>query len=83
MNRIACADPREISRQALLVSLALSVATLLSLGSLHILSPEFDPTWRVVSEYALGKFGWALAILFLSWAFGSWALAMPSCNSGR
>jgi hypothetical protein len=40
------------------------------------LSPEFDPSWRVVSEYANGKFGWVLSLMFAAWAMSSWALAL-------
>jgi hypothetical protein len=32
---------------------------------LHILEPEFDPTWRFISEYALGKFGLLMNACFL------------------
>ena len=32
------------------------------LSSLHALSPEFDPSWRVVSEYANGKYEWGSVI---------------------
>ncbi|MBY0433438.1 MAG: DUF998 domain-containing protein [Cyclobacteriaceae bacterium] len=31
---------------------------------LHVLKPEFDPTWRFISEYALGKFGILMNITF-------------------
>lgn len=34
------------------------------LGSLHVLEPEYDPTWRFVSEYALGDFGWIMTLAF-------------------
>ncbi|MDG0790551.1 DUF998 domain-containing protein [Cohnella ginsengisoli] len=34
------------------------------LTSLHILEPEFDPTWRFISEYALGSFGWMMQLSF-------------------
>lgn len=47
----------------------------LALASLHILSPEYDPSWRVLSEYALGRYGWALSLMFVSWAVATWALA--------
>jgi Protein of unknown function (DUF998) len=40
------------------------------------LSPEFDPSWRMVSEYAFGHYGWALSLMFLSWGLSSWALAV-------
>jgi len=45
---------------------------LLFLASLHVLSPEFDPSWRIVSEYALGNFGWVLSLMFVSWAVSWW-----------
>lgn len=43
------------------------------LCSLHLLQPEFDPTWRFISEYALGDFGWMMHL-----AFGLLALAQIS-----
>jgi hypothetical protein len=57
------------------LSLTASIAALVSLTVLHVLSPEFDPLWRVVSEYALGNHGWALSLMFLAWAISSWSLA--------
>jgi len=51
-------------------------ATILLLASLHVLSPEFAPSWRMVSEYAFGHYGWVLSLMFLSWAISSWALAV-------
>lgn len=54
---------------------AMAVVTLVLLGLLHLVSPEFDPSWRMVSEYANGRFGWVLALMFVSWAVSTWALA--------
>jgi hypothetical protein len=50
-------------------------ATVVLLALLHIVSPEFAPSWRMVSEYANGDHAWLLTLLFLSWAVSSWALA--------
>lgn len=50
---------------------ALSGAALLLL---HGLSPEFAPSWRMVSEYANGGFPWLLTIVFAAWAVSSFAL---------
>ncbi|WP_431786007.1 DUF998 domain-containing protein [Paenibacillus lactis] len=36
----------------------------LILASLHVLEPEFDPTWRFISEYALGSVGWLMQLAF-------------------
>jgi hypothetical membrane protein len=52
-----------------------SIATLLSLAILHALSPEFAPAWRMVSEYANGKYSWVLSLMFIFWALSSWLLA--------
>jgi hypothetical membrane protein len=57
------------------LAIAAAVAALLLLASLHLLSPEFDPSWRMVSEYATGQYGWVLSLMFVSWALSSWALA--------
>lgn len=57
------------------VAIAASVVVLLLLAGLHVLSPEFDPAWRMVSEYANGQYAWVLSLLFVSWGISSWALA--------
>ena len=49
-------------------SVAAAAAAVVLLAVLHILSPELDPSWRMVSEYALGNYGWVLALMFLAWA---------------
>jgi|SRR5688572_5309430 len=68
--------PRKaISQVAARISFATSVLTLVLLAALHLLSPEFDPSWRMVSEYANGGYGWVLSLMFISWAVSSWALA--------
>lgn len=63
-----------ISHVAGRISLAASVASLVFLASLHALSPEFVPSWRMVSEYALGNYGWVLSLMFLVWALSCVAL---------
>lgn len=58
------------------VALASTAVSCLSLILLHLLSPEFAPSWRMVSEYANGNWPWLLTVVFLSWAAGSFALAV-------
>jgi hypothetical protein len=53
-----------------------AAVTVLLLASLHVLSPEFDPSWRLVSEYANGHYGWVLSLMFAAWGLSSWALAV-------
>jgi len=57
------------------ISFMASAVTLAFLAALHVLSPEFDPAWRMVSEYALGNYAWVLSLMFIAWAISSWALA--------
>lgn len=45
-----------------------------ALALLHALSPEFAPSWRMVSEYANGRAPWALTVVFVAWAVSSFAL---------
>lgn len=49
------------------LTLILSVTFLLILLSLHFIEPEFDPSWRMISEYALGSYGWLMQFAFFSW----------------
>jgi hypothetical protein len=56
-------------------SIVAALVSLLSLLGLHFLSPEFGPSWRMVSEYANGRFEWLLMIFFVSWGISSWCLA--------
>jgi Protein of unknown function (DUF998) len=73
---VSVTDTATISVPAARVAIAAAGAVLLSLASLHVLSPEFDPSWRVVSEYANGRYGWVLSLMFASWALSSLALAV-------
>ena len=57
------------------LAIAAAVAVVMLLAGLHILSPEFDPSWRMVSEYANGQYSGVLSLMFISWAVSSWALA--------
>jgi hypothetical protein len=65
----------EISFSAEQLAIGAGAAVLLLLVSLHILSPEFDPSWRMVSEYANGEYGWILSLMFIAWSLSSWVLA--------
>jgi membrane-bound metal-dependent hydrolase YbcI (DUF457 family) len=74
-NVVLTSDTSKIEVTAARLAIAAAAAVLLLLASLHVLSPEFDPSWRMVSEYANGHYGWVLSLMFASWAVSSWALA--------
>ncbi len=64
--------PKDLTARA---AIGLSVGVVLALTLLHLLSPEFDPAWRMVSEYANGAYGWVLSLMFAFWGISSWVLA--------
>jgi hypothetical membrane protein len=53
-----------------------ALLALLCLLVLHFLSPEFGPSWRMISEYALGKHKWLITSFFLFWGISSILLAV-------
>lgn len=57
------------------VAIVATAVSAFALLALHVLSPQFHPSWRMVSEYANGNHRWVLTVVFLTWALGSFALA--------
>ncbi len=51
------------------LSLWSSVLFLAILLSLHFIKPEVDPSWQMVSEYEIGKYGWMMRLAFLILGF--------------
>jgi len=49
-------------------------AALFFLALLHVVSPEFDPSWRMISEYANGRYGLILSLMFACWGIAQLAL---------
>lgn len=52
-------------------TIALGIVSLVCLATLHIVSSEFKPNFRMVSEYALGNYKWLLTIFFFCWGLCS------------
>lgn len=75
LNQPTNYHPARAAASAAGLSMISTAIALISLATLHVLSPEFDPSWRMVSEYALGRHSWLLSVMFLAWAIGTWALA--------
>jgi hypothetical protein len=76
MNTPLSTDTARISAPAAWMAMASAAAVLILLAGLHVLSPEFDPSFRVVSEYANGRHSWVLSLMFIAWALSSWALVV-------
>jgi hypothetical membrane protein len=64
------------SAPAAYVALIAIAVSCLALATLHVISPEFAPSWRMVSEYANGAHGWLLMVVFFGWAGASFALVV-------
>jgi hypothetical protein len=57
-----------VEANAARISIVSGMLFVVLLLSLHLLEPEFDPTWRFISEYALGRVGWLMHLAFLTLA---------------
>ena len=68
--------------EALLAQMVLVTGSLalLFLLALHFASPEFGPSWRMISEYALGRHNGLLIAFFLFWALSSLLLSVLLWN---
>jgi len=68
------------------IAIGASGAAAALLISLHVLSPEFSPAWRMISEYANGQYGGVLSLMFLAYGLSILALAVairPHLNTRR
>jgi Protein of unknown function (DUF998) len=71
-NQIIPASQSKNNILAAKLSIIMAAISIVALVSLHFLSPEFGPSWRMVSEYANGQFEWVLFIFFSAWGISSW-----------
>ena len=67
-------------------ALLATVGAILLLASLHLLSPGFSPSWRMISEYALGRYAWVLSLMFLCCSIArgaSWRGSQAQRTAGK
>jgi len=57
--------PGTTSKNAAWALLIFGVVYFVLLLTLHIIKPEIDPTWRFISEYAIGQYGWMMTLTFI------------------
>jgi len=62
------------------MSMALAGTFLALLFMLHFIKPELDPSWRMISEYEIGRFGWLMQLAFFCWG-GSVLSLMAALSS--
>lgn len=57
-----------VSGTAARLSFAAAAVFVVLLAALHVVKPELDPSWRFISEYAIGNNGWMMVLAFLALA---------------
>lgn len=70
-------------RYLLWVAFAGSLLFIALLLLLHLLEPEFKPSWRLISEYELGKYGWIMRVAFFSLALSSFSLLVAIWSNAK
>ena len=55
------------SNVASILAIVCSALAVAFLASLHVLSPEYSPAWRMISEYANGHYPWVLSLMFVAY----------------
>ena len=56
-----------ISIPAAWVAIATAATACALLLGLQVLSPESSPAWRMISEYANGRYSWVLSAMFTAY----------------
>lgn len=57
------------------ISLAASGLFVVLVLAAHLLKPEISPRWRMLSELAIGRWGWVMNAAFIAWSASNLALA--------
>jgi hypothetical protein len=62
------------------LSFAAAATFLTLLAVLHVIKPECDPSWNMISQYEIGRYGWIMQLAFLCIALSCASLvaAIPS-----
>lgn len=55
------------STKTAFATIGLGITSLAAIVLVHLLKTDHDPSWRAISEYALGEFGWIMTLAFLAW----------------
>ena len=63
-------------KNAAYAALGLGAASVILIILVHILKSDYDPSWRAISEYALGNFGWLMTAAFFAWGASGAAVVL-------
>jgi len=73
-QRMLATPVTAISLSAARLSIAGAVAFWVLVLALHFIKADLDPSWRFISEYAIGTSGWVMVLAFLAMAVSCAAL---------
>ncbi|HKQ48613.1 MAG TPA: DUF998 domain-containing protein [Phycisphaerae bacterium] len=74
--------PRFTSRFFATTAIACFAYALFALLLLHVLRPDFAPASHMISEYAIGRYGWVMTTCFLAMSCGCMMLLLGLARSG-
>lgn len=60
----------------LVLSLVASAVFVVLVSAAHLLKPEIDPRWRMLSELSIGRHGWVMNAAFVAWSVSNLSLAV-------
>jgi hypothetical protein len=63
-----------LSTSAARVAIGAALASVAGLALLHRLRPDLAPGSTMISQYAVGPYGWVMGVCFAAWAVGSLTL---------
>lgn len=68
---------------AAILALVSGALIVILLAALHFLKPDLDPSWQMISEYALGDYGWVMTLCFLAWGLSAVSLFAALLSQAR
>jgi len=68
---------------AAVLTLVSGAILVILLSALHFLKPDLDPSWQMISEYALGSYGWVMTVCFLAWGLAAASLFAALLSQAR
>jgi hypothetical membrane protein len=77
------ADSKDVSLPAAVIAIVSASLAIVALATLHVVSPEFSPAWRMISEYGNGHYEWILSLMFAFWGLSALALAYAIRSQAR
>jgi hypothetical protein len=58
------------------IAIGSAAVAIVALAALHVLKPDIDPRRTMISQYALGRYGWLMAVCFAAFSVASTSLCI-------